>query len=148
MPKKATPAENTVNREYKSSIFAMLFRDKTKLLELYNTISGTSYIDPDMPLREAVGQAITECIREGILEDFLKKNRAEAMKVSIYEYDARKHIEMEREDSYKDGRADMLHQIIHTMLSNGRTVSQIAAELKMEEDIIAEIAGEQKEDPA
>ena len=48
-------------------------------------------------------QAITECIREGILEDFLKKNRAEAMKVSIYEYDAWKHIEMEREDSYKDG---------------------------------------------
>lgn len=105
-----------------------------------------------MPLREAVEQAITECIREGILEDFLKKNRAEAMKVSIYEYDARKHIEMEREDSYKDGlaegRAEMLHQIIHTMLSNSRTVSQIAAELKMEEDIVAEIAGEQKEDPA
>ena len=45
MPKKATPAENTVNREYKSSIFAMLFRDKTKLLELYNAISGTSYTD-------------------------------------------------------------------------------------------------------
>lgn len=106
----------------------------------------------EMPLREAVEQAITECIREGILEDFLKKNRAEAMKVSIYEYDARKHIEMEREDSYKDGlaegRAEMLHQIIHTMLSNSRTVSQIAAELKMEEDIVAEIAGEQKEDPA
>ena len=105
-----------------------------------------------MPLREAVEQAITECIREGILEDFLKKNRAEAMKVSIYEYDVRKHIEMEREDSYKngltEGRAEMLHQIICTMLSNGRTVSQIAAELKMDEDSIAEIAGEQKENPA
>ena len=25
------------------------------------------------------------------------------MKVSIYEYDAQKHIEMEREDGYKDG---------------------------------------------
>ena len=48
MPKKATPAENTVNREYKSSIFAMLFRDKTKLLELYNAISGTNYTDPDI----------------------------------------------------------------------------------------------------
>ena len=60
--------------------------------------------------------------------------------------------EMEREDSYKDGltegRAEMLHQIICTMLSNGRTVSQIAAELKMDEDSIAEIAGEQKENPA
>ena len=46
----------------------------------------------EMPLEEAVERAITECIREGILEDFLKKNRAEAMKVSIYEYDAQKHI--------------------------------------------------------
>lgn len=31
-----------------------------------------------MPLEAAVEQAITECIRENILADFLKKNRAEA----------------------------------------------------------------------
>jgi len=30
-----------------------------------------------MPLDEAVEQAITECISEGILADFLRKNRAE-----------------------------------------------------------------------
>ena len=48
MPKKVTPAENTVNREYKSSIFAMLFQDKAKLLELYNAISSTEFTDPDL----------------------------------------------------------------------------------------------------
>ena len=315
MPKKATPAENTVNREYKSSIFAMLFRDKTKLLELYNAISKTEFTDPDllkvvtlenaiymglkndlsfivleirlylyehqstpnpnmplrdllyvadefsdltkdmnlygsrkiripaphffifyngeeerpdrdvlklsdlyyekeedpslelkaialninkghnpelmetcqtlreyaeytdrvrryakeMPLEEAVERAITECIREGILEDFLKKNRAEAMKVSIYEYDAQKHIEMEKKDSYQagrndgyqagredgyqagkddgyqtgkdDGRTEMLRQVIRTMLTNGKTVSQIAADLGMDEKSVDDLSG-------
>ena len=318
MPKKVTPAENTVNREYKSSIFAMLFHDKRKLLELYNAISRTELTDPDLlkivtlenaiymglkndlsfivleirlylyehqstpnpnmplrdllyvadefsdltkdmnlyssrriripsphffvfyngeeerpdrevlrlsdmyykkeedpslelkavvlninkghnpelmetcrtlreyaeytdlvrryaketPLEEAVERAITECIREGILEDFLRKNRAEAMKVSIYEYDAQKHIEMEREENYKEGyqagkdegyRAGKdegyqtgkddgyrsgqdagwnkaMRQIIHTMLTKGKTVPQIAEELEMDEGDVRKYA--------
>ena len=40
-----------------------------------------------MKLEEAVERAITECIREGILSEFLSKNRAEAKRMSIYEYD-------------------------------------------------------------
>ena len=39
------------------------------------------------PVEEAVEQAISECIQEGILSEFLKQNRAEAKQVSIYEYD-------------------------------------------------------------
>ena len=41
----------------------------------------------EMPLDEAVERAVTECIREGILAEFLKKNHAEVVKVSIFEYD-------------------------------------------------------------
>ena len=44
--------------------------------------------------------------QQGILEDFLKKNRAEAMKVSIYEYDAKKHIRQEKEESWEEGYQD------------------------------------------
>ena len=44
----------------------------------------------EMPLDEAVERAVTECIREGILAEFLKKNRAEVVKVSIFEYDKEK----------------------------------------------------------
>ena len=40
----------------------------------------------DMPLEEAVKRAVDECISEGILAEFLSKNRAEAIKVSIFEY--------------------------------------------------------------
>ena len=45
----------------------------------------------EMDTEDAVERAITECIREGILEEFLRKNRAEAKKVSIYEYDDEKN---------------------------------------------------------
>ena len=40
-----------------------------------------------MELNEAVERAITECIREGILSEFLSRNRAEVLKVSIFKYD-------------------------------------------------------------
>ena len=55
------------------------------------------------PLSEAVEQAITECIKEGILAEFLSKNRAEAKKVSIYEYDEEKVMRMLREDARETG---------------------------------------------
>ncbi|MDE7404011.1 MAG: hypothetical protein K2M81_02775 [Lachnospiraceae bacterium] len=52
---------------------------------------------------EAVEQAVDYCIRNGILADFLSKNRAEAIAVSIFEYDEEKHLKSERELAYKNG---------------------------------------------
>ena len=57
----------------------------------------------EMPLTDAVEKAITECIRENILRDFLLKNRAEAKAMSIYEYDEEKTLRMFREEGYEDG---------------------------------------------
>ncbi len=299
-----TPRSSTVNRQYKSSIFAMLFSDRRELLKLYNAVNGTSYTDPELlnvntlenaiymavkndvsfligtrlylyehqstwnpnlplrnlfyvsdlysvlteernlysskriqiptphflvfyngeeqhpdqvvmklselyesaeeapelelivhvlninqghnealmnacqplweyaaytakvrenikagyPLREAVEQAVTGCIREGILEEFLRRNRSEAMKVSIYEYDAEKHLRMEREearaDGYRDGQADgyregqtdgyrngqaFLIRIIRKKRDNGKTITEIAADLDEDEQVIQEL---------
>lgn len=36
-----------VNRKYKSTVFELLFKDKRKLLELYNGLNGTDYANPD-----------------------------------------------------------------------------------------------------
>lgn len=58
----------------------------------------------ELPIEEAVERAITECIREGILKEFLRKNRAEAKRMSIYEYDQEKHLRQEREASWEKGR--------------------------------------------
>lgn len=58
----------------------------------------------ELSIAEAVERAITECIREGILKEFLRKNRAEAKRMSIYEYDQEKHLRQEREASWEKGR--------------------------------------------
>lgn len=69
----------------------------------------------EMPRDLAVEQAITECISEGILADFLRKNRAEAKKVSIYEYDEERHMRQTREEGMEEGYANGFSQgIIQT----------------------------------
>ena len=61
-----------------------------------------------MPLTEAVEMAVNECIGAGILSDFLRQNRAEAIKMSIYEYDEELHfrtlLEEGREAGLEEGR--------------------------------------------
>ena len=37
----------TANREYKSTLFCMLFRDRKELLELYNAVNHSDYTDPE-----------------------------------------------------------------------------------------------------
>ena len=64
----------------------------------------------EMSLDEAVERAITECISEGILADFLRKNRVEAKKVSIYEYDEERHMRQTREEGVEEGFASGLEQ--------------------------------------
>ena len=70
----------------------------------------------EMPLDTAVEQAITECISEGILADFLRKNRAEAKKVSIYEYDEERHMRQNREEGMEEGYSQGIIQIAVNML--------------------------------
>ena len=66
-------------------------------------VSRVRHYAKGMDISDAVEQAISECIREGILADFLMKNRAEAKKMSIYEYDEVKHMHQTREEGYEDG---------------------------------------------
>lgn len=56
-----------------------------------------------MSLEESVERAINECIREGILSDFLITNKAEAKKMSIYEYDEELHMKQTREEGWEEG---------------------------------------------
>ena len=56
-----------------------------------------------MPLSEAVERAVDDCISRGVLAEFLKKNRAEAIKVSIYEYDEERHMRQTKEEGFEEG---------------------------------------------
>lgn len=56
------------------------------------------------PLRQAVDETVNECIRNGILEDILRKNRAEVMDVVLTEYNEERHIKNEKDISCEEGK--------------------------------------------
>ncbi len=93
----------------------------------------------EQPIAEAVEQAITECIQEGILKEFLEKNRREVKNVSIYEYDQEKHIRQEREEAWEAGQMDKLQEQIQKKLAKGKTIPEIAEALEEEEDTIRQL---------
>ena len=96
-----------------------------------------------MPIEDAVERAVTECIQEGILEDFLRKNRAEAMRMSIYEYNQARHIRQEREEAWEDGKREgeqsILRRLIQKKLDKGMSVAEIAEVLEESEERIREL---------
>ena len=105
-----------------------------------------------MELEEAVERAIEECIQEGILKEFLEKNRAEAKNMSIFKYDQERHIKQEREEAWEEGRKegkkagerDMLLKLAEKKLRKGKTIAEIAEELEESEKTIKEILESRK----
>ncbi len=93
----------------------------------------------------AVEKAINECIQEGILKEFLEKNRAEAKNVSIYEYDQEKHLRQEREAAWEEGEERKLKEQIQKKLSKGKSVPEIAEALEEEEGEIQRLILEMEE---
>jgi len=60
----------------------------------------------EMNLNDAVVRAIDECIKEGILVEFLRKNRSEVKMVSILEYDKEWEEKKLRKAEYEAGRSE------------------------------------------
>ena len=59
-----------------------------------------------LPLEQAVEKAVNECIHQGILANFLIKNRAEVISMSIFEYDQKEEEELLRKAEYNAGFED------------------------------------------
>lgn len=93
------------------------------------------------PLTEAVQLAVDYCIANGILKDFLLANKAEVIRMSIYEYDEELHKKTLHNEGYEDGFNDgfnngellKLIKLICRKLRKNKSPDIIADEL--EEDI-------------
>lgn len=90
-----------------------------KLKEYAQYVDRIRHYAKKMPLKEAIERAITECIKEGILSDFLKKNRAEALEMSWYEYNEELHLKNERQIAYEEGLENGVKQGLEQGLENG-----------------------------
>ena len=93
-------------------------------------------------LQEAVERSISECIREGILADFLARNRAEAMSVCFFEYDEEKEIE-----KYKRAEREYIRGEVKEEL-RGEVKEEVRGEVKEElrGEVREEVRGEVREE--
>ena len=57
-------------------------------------------------IEEAVERAVTECIEEGILSDFLRSQRAEVIAVSIFEYNEEEELKKLRRAEFRSGKEE------------------------------------------
>ncbi len=113
---KLSDMYETKDREAKLELVAVMLNisgdNNMRLKEACRTLEEYAvYTDKirlytkNIPLVDAVERAIDECIKEGILEEFLRKHKAEAKEMSIFEYDQEKHMRQEREAAWEDGHA-------------------------------------------
>ena len=80
-------------------------KEKCPVLKQYTQyVEQVRYNSAGMPLEQAVETAIEYCIRHDILKDFLLKQRAEVVKMSIVEYDEEREIELIRRDEREIGK--------------------------------------------
>ena len=85
----------------------------------------SSYVDKvrkynaTMNIRLAVEKAVNECIKEGTLKDFLLKNKAEAIQMSIFEYDEEREMNLIRRDEREIGREEGLREGMQKGMQKG-----------------------------
>lgn len=113
-----------------------------------------------MQLETAVKKAVDECIQEEILEEFLRKNRAEVIAVSIFEYDKEEEerklrkaefeageqsgIQKGIQEGIQEGKELKTKEIVNSLLQDGMGIEKIAALLKISKEHVLELAGRSK----
>ena len=112
--------------ELKVLMLNINFGHNKELMEKCRTLREYSqYVDrvrkyaKRMQIEEAVERAVTECIREGILADFLSSQRAEVIAVSIFEYNEEEEMRKIRASEYKNGKEDGIAQGIKQGIEQG-----------------------------
>lgn len=93
----------------------------------------------EMSLEDAIRTTIDECIWDGILKEFLLKNKAEVYHMCLYEFDVELHERVLREEEREEGRLEgrtegkreertLTKQVFKAFLS-GKTPEDIAKEM-------------------
>ena len=83
---------------------ADLMQHCNTLNEYAQYVAKVRHYAADMSLDQAVERAVDECVREGILAEFLTHNRNEVISMSIFEYDKELEEKKLRKAEYEAGR--------------------------------------------
>ena len=143
-----------ISLELKTQVFNINLGYNRSLMEKCKTLHDYAiFVDlvrryrKNMKLEEAIERAVTECIEKGVLAEFLKKNRAEVIKMGIYEYNEEEHLRKEREyaekrgwdQGRKEGERYKVVELVCKFMKKGMTVSEISNLFEEDEQIIQKI---------
>lgn len=104
----------------------------------------------EMELDAAVEQTIKECIREGILAEFLRRNKSEVVAMSIFEYDKEEEEKKLRkaeyeygfdsgyDSGYETGELQKAKEVAGVLNKTGMPGSKIAEILGVSEETVQE----------
>ncbi len=123
--------------------------DKCSVLKGYMTFVDLvrDNISEGKEVRDAVKTGLDTCIEQGILTEFFTKRYDEVMKVVELDYTFERRIELQREESYIDGKNDGLKEgrieglidLIVKKIRKNKPIPVIAAELENDEAEITRI---------
>ena len=134
------------------------FMKKCQILQEYTVfVEKVRLYRKAMSLENALERAIDECIREHVLEDFLRKQRAEVISMSVLEFNLEKQLVFQREAGREEGiqtgkqlgreegsDQKLISQVCRK-LKKGKTPECIAEELEEELELVEKICKVAKE---
>lgn len=98
-------------------------------------------------IEHAVNRAVNECIREGILKEFLLKNKAEAIQMSIFEYDEEREKELLKKAYLEEGEARGRQIGEEVGEARGRRIGEEVGEARGKVECILTVLSEKGEVP-
>ena len=115
-----------INEGHNSQLLeqCQILREYAQYVAKVREYAGTTDLDT------AVEQAVNDCIQNGILAEFLRKNKSEVIAMSIFEYDKEEEERKLRKAEYEAGREaglkEGIQEIVQNMLRAGKTPEKIA----------------------
>ena len=121
--------------------------EKCPILKEYGQFIDTIRKYQDEGDEDAYEHAIKECIRQGILADYLTKRGSEVVNMLVAEYDYEMDIEVQREEAFEEGerlgcdKGELLKliELVVRKLRKGDTAEQTAELLEEPPEVIRKI---------
>lgn len=125
-----------------------LMEECQTLREYAQYVAKVRRYSEEIELNTAVECAVSESIQEGILKEFLQKNRAEVIAMSIFEYNEEEEKRKLRKAEYEAGMAEGVmktkKETVISLAEMGLSVQQIAQGVKVEEKTVYKWLNEKK----
>lgn len=121
-----------------------LMEECQTLREYAQYVAKVRRYSEEIELNTAVECAVSESIQEGILKEFLQKNRAEVIAMSIFEYNEEEEKRKLRKAEYEAGMAEGVmktkKETVISLAEMGLSVQQIAQGVKVEEKTVYKLS--------